>query len=502
MKLFSLILIMIVSFIKTDDSNCSSYKDCFTCSICNDILLTECDCIWSNNSCEKLPSKLIYNKEWWNKFILCTDNSSKELQNLYCGEAYKEKEKSKNVIIKYPNVNSYYGKQFLYCNYEIVLDKKKKDYVTLKIKMGKLLGHNAPLVGISYEYETEFIYNHIYDIGTIQFDNLKIYNAQIIKIHLFSMINYTSNPITIKFDYSKGIKNVLKFVIVIISLFVSIVIIALGLYCFFKNRKLNKNKELIKYKKINALITNQFKTYKFEENNNNNLKCSHCREEIKNTEEVSKTNCNHIFHCICLKDYLQKNDLQCPHCKYNFEQFFNHFGNNTIKEENLPFSYNNNNNNYNDNNNNDNNDNNYNNNDNDDNDNNNNNYNNNDNNNNDNNNIDNNNNENIINDNNYYYKNYNEVENTNRKNEKKNEIIENVKEKSVINNGMNNLNNDMDNFNLFSISKPNINNNYQNQNDDIYNHNSVHISFNNDTFPIPHLNNQNNNKDDKNNFPV
>ena len=137
MKLFSLILIMIVSFIKTDDSNCSSYKDCFTCSICNDILLTECDCIWSNNSCEQLPSKLIYTKEWWNIFILCPDDSSKELQKLYCGKPYKEKKKkSKNVLITYSKVDSYYGKKFLYYNYEVTLDKKKKDFVTLKIKMG------------------------------------------------------------------------------------------------------------------------------------------------------------------------------------------------------------------------------------------------------------------------------------------------------------------------------------------------------------------------------
>ena len=196
MNLMSLILIIIISFIntnnskrKTENSNCSLYTNCFTCSICNNILLTECNCIWSNNSCQNLPSNLIYTKEWWNKFILCTDDSSKELQKLYCGEPYKEKEKSKNVLITYSKVDSYYGKKFLYCNYEVTLDKKKKDFVTLKIKMGKLLGHNAPLIGISYEYETEYLYNHIYDVGTIKFDDIKIYNVKLLKyIYFLSLI--------------------------------------------------------------------------------------------------------------------------------------------------------------------------------------------------------------------------------------------------------------------------------------------------------------------------
>ena len=55
--------------------------------------------------------------------------------------------------------------------------------------MGKLLGHNAPLIGISYEYETEYLYNHIYDVGTIKFDDIKIYNVKLLKyIYFLSLI--------------------------------------------------------------------------------------------------------------------------------------------------------------------------------------------------------------------------------------------------------------------------------------------------------------------------
>ena len=48
----------------------------------------------------------------------------------------KKKKNQKMYLITYSKVDSYYGKKFLYCNYEVTLDKKKKDFVTLKIKMG------------------------------------------------------------------------------------------------------------------------------------------------------------------------------------------------------------------------------------------------------------------------------------------------------------------------------------------------------------------------------
>jgi hypothetical protein len=60
----------------------------------------------------------------------------KNYRNYIVENLIKKKKKSKNVLITYSKVDSYYGKKFLYYNYEVTLDKKKKDFVTLKIKMG------------------------------------------------------------------------------------------------------------------------------------------------------------------------------------------------------------------------------------------------------------------------------------------------------------------------------------------------------------------------------
>lgn len=51
--------------------------------------------------------------------------------------------------------------------------------------------------------------------------------------------------------------------------------------------------------------------------------CSICLEPLNNTE-VYKTKCSHIFHVVCMKNYVNSNkfiDVKCPNCR---EQLFTH----------------------------------------------------------------------------------------------------------------------------------------------------------------------------------
>jgi len=48
-----------------------------------------------------------------------------------------------------------------------------------------------------------------------------------------------------------------------------------------------------------------------------NEDCSICLESLNNTE-VYKTKCNHIFHVVCIKNYVntnQFNEVKCPNCR-------------------------------------------------------------------------------------------------------------------------------------------------------------------------------------------
>jgi hypothetical protein len=166
-------------------------------------------------------------------------------------------------------------------------------------------------------------------IETTKFDDKKIYNAEIINIHLFSLIDYTSNPITITFDYSQGFKKVGKILIIIGSFILLIIIVVVGLYYFLKNKILNQNLEKIRDNRIKILL-NQF-SYRIDDNNNNRQICYNCQEEIHTNDIISKTLCNHIFHSSCLEDYFRRNDLRCPICSFIFGTTFNGYNNNLIQ---------------------------------------------------------------------------------------------------------------------------------------------------------------------------
>lgn len=318
---FVSILFLIIKIINTLN-DCSIYDNCFTCSTCGDITLSECNCLWNNNKCESININIRYSKEWWNKFNLCFNDESIELQNKYCG---KPQNKKKKIVVEYPEVNLSFGKDNLYCKYHIDWNREENQYIILKIKMGKLLGNNTPLVGITYLYENEFVYHHIYEIGTNIFENYKISNADNIDVHLFSFINYTSNPIEITLDYDKGRKktnSVLRIIIIILFVLIALVGIFYLFYIYLKKRKKNNNNDNTNNEdeKNNITLSNhEITSEKIRK------KCLICQKELFPNNEVITT------HKQCLTPKLN-NNLKCPHCNVEITNDKNQLENNLSRK--------------------------------------------------------------------------------------------------------------------------------------------------------------------------
>ncbi len=318
---FVIILFLIIKLINTL-KDCSLYDNCFTCSICGDITLSECNCLWNNNKCESININIRYSKEWWNKFNLCFNDESIELQNKYCGKYQNNKKK---IVVEYPEVNLSFGKDNLYCKYHIDWNKEENQYIILKIKMGKLLGNNTPLVGITYSYENEFIYHHIYEMGTNVFENYKISNAKFIDVHLFSFINYTSNPIEITLDYDKGRKktnSLLRIIIIILFVLIALVGIFYLLYIYLKKKKKNNNNDNTNTEdeKNNITLSNhEITSEKIEK------KCLICQKELFPNNEVITT------HKQCLIQKLD-NNLKYPYCNGEITNDKNQLENNLSKK--------------------------------------------------------------------------------------------------------------------------------------------------------------------------
>lgn len=59
---------------------------------------------------------------------------------------------------------------------------------------------------------------------------------------------------------------------------------------------------------------NQEEILEFEEEKNDEYPCVICMEKYENREFV-KLNCNHIFHTMCLAEWLSRNNNNCPTCR-------------------------------------------------------------------------------------------------------------------------------------------------------------------------------------------
>ena len=84
------------------------------------------------------------------------------------------------------------------------------------------------------------------------------------------------------------------------------------------NRK-REEREILKKKKKYYLLNNEIKGFKYKkENCNNEEECPICLENYSDEKKVCFTPCKHLFHHICLKEYIYGCDeMKCPICKFD-----------------------------------------------------------------------------------------------------------------------------------------------------------------------------------------
>lgn len=100
------------------NNSCSSYYDCFNCTINN---ATKLDCIWKDGVCIYSQNKESSDRIWWNDFSSCKDFVEAETTMLnYCGK----NETTVPNLISLPG-NKSFGAVNLFCSWSIQLDRNK-----------------------------------------------------------------------------------------------------------------------------------------------------------------------------------------------------------------------------------------------------------------------------------------------------------------------------------------------------------------------------------------
>ena len=91
-------------------------------------------------------------------------------------------------------------------------------------------------------------------------------------------------------------------------------------YLFRRNSNRNREeREILKKKKKYYLLNNEIKGFIYKkENCNNEEECPICLENYSDEKKVCFTPCKHLFHHICLKEYIYGCDeMKCPICKFD-----------------------------------------------------------------------------------------------------------------------------------------------------------------------------------------
>ena len=346
MKKFKFILIMthiflikeIISNRKLEEINCKSFNNCFNCSVCGIDLVEKCPCTWKKNSCYEVTYNPVITN-WISYYENCEDSSSKQIQKKYCGDIEYSKKKSS---ISLPEKNGYYGLMNLFCTYTYVNEQKPKTKFNIDIHLNEKYIRGDSKIYI--QYIINFI-NDTYKIKTIsrnEKEELSYDKVSNFKFFILSNDLYDDNPFTIQITYSNGfLIDKIYIISVIIILFILIFIIII--YCCTKNyneryRNILSRNHMVRNPQLNyeeiqrennkkiisnllsnpLLLGERIYEKKYEKNGTN---CTICLEEFKiNTDKISLTPCNHVFHFKCLSDWLNESisNIKCPNCNFDF----------------------------------------------------------------------------------------------------------------------------------------------------------------------------------------
>ena len=319
--------------------NCNEFTDCFNCSACGpDIFVKNCLCFWNNNKCQNVSYTPIIN--WRDIFIQCSDYSSTEIINTYCGN-FTYSQKKKKIFLKLPKINGYYGLTNLFCEYYYKNDQKTDTEYKIRVKINSkyINNSNEILLGIKISYNDNF--NELITITTPS-NIYSFIEVRYIQINYLSGGLYEENPFEIEIEYKNPKK---KYGIYIIFILIIICIIFCSISVFYFSRRAssnarireiqinnnyqrNSNNENVDNKKkiVEELLSNpSFLGERIcdSEYEKYGTKCTICLEELKvGIDKVSLTPCFHVFHYKCLSDWLRKNtsNLKCPNCNFDLNK--------------------------------------------------------------------------------------------------------------------------------------------------------------------------------------
>ena len=99
-----------------------------------------------------------------------------------------------------------------------------------------------------------------------------------------------------------------------------------------RRQRKRKKLELLKKKQKFYLLNSEIKSIDYKKDIcNNEEECPICLENYTFDKKICITPCKHIFHHICLKDYIYGSDeMKCPICKFDMWK--------CLKDKNIDFS--------------------------------------------------------------------------------------------------------------------------------------------------------------------
>lgn len=336
--LFFLLNIILISnlIILTKEEDECSYDDCFNCVACGNKEVNYCECYWKNNLCKSGKKRSI---TYTTLSSSCTDESSIELINKFCGQTTLKLNDDNVANVNIPSVNWKYGMTNLFCSYIYSPSEPEEKYYIINYEVPSNNLDNIQIYLSILQNDDNTILGSLSKYSfSRSLDDIKE-----IKLMVYFEKSLNNIPFTFSIEekkYKSKILTIIAIALVIVFIITcTIFIISLSKKArerrtsiHFGERRIivlndndnGKNEEENK-KKVENLIKSSLTSQIYNENNGIKNKCSICLEDLKvGIDKVSITPCKHIFHYDCLRKWLLENYQlpKCPNCNYNIVEYF------------------------------------------------------------------------------------------------------------------------------------------------------------------------------------
>ena len=338
--------------ISNTNATCNLKEDCDHCDFCGKISLDYSTCNFDNVFCKYTQdNNYEYNSALQDKYSNYF-RSDLEINN-FCGEKYYNLNSMKDTFTIFESkLNSINLSKPLHCDY--IIDNKyyynhetDKAELNFQIKNMTMTYKNNTDENNNIKFNLFLIYNIVDSVIFLNLTDDIIRNSKIFRrldkiVELEVLIDFKNDindtideylEITIFTDNPSKKNRIMLIIAIVFTVFVALVIIILViLYIFFRKKlnifrtsedamlekqmKMEKNRELIKQLLENILFP---KVFNKEIIVNDCENCSICLDSFEPEKSlVSITQCNHVFHYECIKEWIEKNVLNplCPNCKY------------------------------------------------------------------------------------------------------------------------------------------------------------------------------------------